>query len=370
MLPKAPTDQSSAGETLVKTGKPEQTAVSLIAAKEEATDVDMSNIESAPQQESQHRVEVENQANQVPTPLGISKHDSKLPCELLKDAAVRDDLEDEGENGEDNNDPDYDPEKDKIEQQNKPRKTAPIPKGPHEWFKRQWERDQQEAQSKKSKSAKKRKGEGGKGSRPAKAQKSSHDNSSASSSVPDGNAQVPEDESPYMPEITSKTKGEQWKVITAHIPKGSDTRRNNDQKGDLERAHKCFGFGKVVTGEKGTWRLKNMETGLWSCQITAVAWMMKQECYPGALKGGLIADEMGMGKTLVSLGCISGNPPEGHPSLKSMKSTLVIVPSVDVVKQWEGQLLKHCGSPINDSYSIYAQSKRVSVDMLTDKHIM
>lgn len=156
-----------------------------------------------------------------------------------------------------------------------------------------------------------------------------------------------------MPEMSTCTHAEQLAMIRNSIPEGSDNRRSKTQKRDLQQAVKSFGY-KVLKAHDGNWLHKHMETALYSYQVTATSWMMQRELVKaGPAAGGIIADEMGMGKTLMSLACVAGNPPEKGDEKKFTKSTLIIVPNKDVAKQWLEEAKKHLGANISKWVKIY-----------------
>lgn len=90
--------------------------------------------------------------------------------------------------------------------------------------------------------------------------------------------------------------------------------------------------------------LNNIElkTKLMDYQIYGVSWMKNRE--NSIVQGGILADEMGMGKTLQALGLISTDK----------KLTLVIAPAV-ALNQWMSEIEKHAPDLIAVSY--YGRSK-------------
>ncbi|KAG8410022.1 hypothetical protein J3458_019093 [Metarhizium acridum] len=164
------------------------------------------------------------------------------------------------------------------------------------------------------------------------------------------------DEPPVsMPEIDANTHQKQFALLRDSIPKGADTRRTKTQNRDLREAVKLFGYRKVKA-MSGNWLLQGMETALYGYQLTAAAWMVKRECARAQPFGGLIADEMGIGKTITSLACVVGNPPEAEDLETYTKGTLVIVPNFDIANQWLKEVKKHCSDDIR-KFAMIHQSK-------------
>lgn len=94
----------------------------------------------------------------------------------------------------------------------------------------------------------------------------------------------------------------------------------------------------------------------------SLAWMSSQE-NETKFKGGILADEMGMGKTIQTIACMMKNraagPNIGLPSKgKSAKSTLIICPQVAMV-QWRGEIERYCAAG-SLTLTMYHGPKRVS----------
>lgn len=151
-----------------------------------------------------------------------------------------------------------------------------------------------------------------------------------------GNSSSTTDGPPLLPiePIKAKTHAEQFAQIRASIPQNGDIRRKKTQRKDLEEAVKLFGYRKVEACDGG-WKLKGMETPLKSHQITAVAWMVKRELAQAEPFGGILADAMGMGKTIMSLACMTGNQADAEHMQKFCNATLVVVPSKIIAQQWQ-----------------------------------
>ncbi|KAK4069128.1 hypothetical protein Trihar35433_5707 [Trichoderma harzianum] len=162
------------------------------------------------------------------------------------------------------------------------------------------------------------------------------------------------DNSPLLPiePIKATTHAEQFAQITACIPQNCDTRRKGTQKRDLKEAAQIFGYRKVEA-QNGDWKLKGMATAMRNHQITAVAWMMKRELARSEPHGGILADAMGMGKTIMSLACMIGNPPDDDDCEKFCNATLVVVPNRTIAQQWESETRKHCLAPYKHMVFIY-----------------
>lgn len=157
-----------------------------------------------------------------------------------------------------------------------------------------------------------------------------------------------------MPDVKAITHAEQLAQIKAHMAERCDTRRTSTQKKDLEQAMKSFGY-KRVKAVDGRWVLgKTMRSALLNYQLTVASWMCKREVC-GEPSGGLIADEMGMGKTVVSLACASEHMAEKEDIEDYSKATLVVVPSHEMALQWKEEIHRPCTSRLADGAVVYTK---------------
>ncbi|KAL7934357.1 SNF2 family N-terminal domain-containing protein [Trichoderma chlorosporum] len=155
-----------------------------------------------------------------------------------------------------------------------------------------------------------------------------------------------------MKRIKATTHAEQFAQTMANIPENCDTRRKGTQKRDLKEAASIFGYKKVEAHD-GEWKLKGMKSFLRHHQITAVSWMVKRELGRMEPFGGILADAMGMGKTIMSLACMIGNEPDEEHLDKFCNATLVVVPNKQIAQQWQDETRKHCMPPYKHMVFIY-----------------
>ncbi|KAI8949067.1 P-loop containing nucleoside triphosphate hydrolase protein [Xylaria longipes] len=92
-------------------------------------------------------------------------------------------------------------------------------------------------------------------------------------------------------------------------------------------------------------RVEGMSTTIRDYQAVGAAFMLRQERSRNGCRGGIIADDMGIGKTVQSIACMLANPPSKKAKQASQGATLIIVPNQGLVKQWAGELLKHAQIP-------------------------
>jgi hypothetical protein len=106
------------------------------------------------------------------------------------------------------------------------------------------------------------------------------------------------------------------------------------------------GVAKHVRGIemiKNGWTMKGMLTPLKNYQIINCGWMRRQEMRARQPKGGILADQMGLGKTVTCIAnIVNGRPLKTYPPHLQPKShtTLIVVPS-SLLGQWRTEIARH-----------------------------
>ncbi|KAI0972596.1 P-loop containing nucleoside triphosphate hydrolase protein [Xylaria arbuscula] len=98
-------------------------------------------------------------------------------------------------------------------------------------------------------------------------------------------------------------------------------------------------FGNEHGNELG--RIEGMSTTIRDYQTVGVAFMVRQERSRNDCPGGIIADDMGIGKTVQSIGCMLANPPSMKAMRAKRSTTLIVVPNRGLGSQWGGELGLH-----------------------------
>ncbi|TAQ90570.1 hypothetical protein B7494_g1097 [Chlorociboria aeruginascens] len=163
-------------------------------------------------------------------------------------------------------------------------------------------------------------------------------------------------------------KATQLQKLLANIPEGSDTRKGRGDKAKLLKASKSFGYANVK-GVQGKWLVKGMVSTLYHHQLLGAQWMVERELSNDPPHGGLLADGMGLGKTVQTLACMVGNPP-GQGDLKhGVKATLIVVPS-SVILQWLDEIRLHVKEKIFPKIMHYKTSANIPLSVLEDLDIV
>ncbi|KAI0200039.1 P-loop containing nucleoside triphosphate hydrolase protein [Astrocystis sublimbata] len=80
-----------------------------------------------------------------------------------------------------------------------------------------------------------------------------------------------------------------------------------------------------------------------------------------ALRGGILADEMGIGKTVQAIACMVANPPGKAVRRNHQGATLIVVPNQGLVEQWHQELLRHANFSEDDVVKYTGGMKRLSI---------
>ncbi|KAI0189319.1 SNF2 family N-terminal domain-containing protein [Xylaria flabelliformis] len=150
-------------------------------------------------------------------------------------------------------------------------------------------------------------------------------------------------------------------------------KQRKSEKAELEEAILVFG-SKIEREEKeqdcpnDLFRVRGMLTAIPDYQAVGAAFMLRQErsrkvtCASksdqaanqsndqmekshNGCRGGILADDMGVGKTVQTIACMLANPPSLRAKSALQGATLIVVPSQGLVKQWTEELLRHANVP-------------------------
>ncbi|KAI5250498.1 hypothetical protein E4T43_00348 [Aureobasidium subglaciale] len=126
-------------------------------------------------------------------------------------------------------------------------------------------------------------------------------------------------------------------ALKKDAPKGSAAAKDTIR---LNKAIKSFtGRQTVKPAANGQWAVSGMQTTLKSWQTINAGFMRRRETGVEKPRGGILADQMGLGKTVTCLtNIVNGRPREGA---SKRYTTLVVVPP-GIIAQWEEEIKTHC----------------------------
>ncbi|EAA28286.2 hypothetical protein GE21DRAFT_6067 [Neurospora crassa] len=120
--------------------------------------------------------------------------------------------------------------------------------------------------------------------------------------------------------------------------------------GDLKQLKEArVAFGKKnYKQDGGTWKITGLKSRLHHYQFAGAGWMVNRE-RSGDVPGGFQCDDTGLGKTVMTLACIAGNPPWDRDEDPTRGGTLIVVPA-SAVSQWMEEIGKHTSRMTFDQY--------------------
>ncbi|KAL8645226.1 MAG: hypothetical protein Q9226_007394 [Calogaya cf. arnoldii] len=141
------------------------------------------------------------------------------------------------------------------------------------------------------------------------------------------------------PTVFSTRKDKALKDLLIDIPLENlkDARNERQHILDSTKVLGKHGLCRLANDGTSNWVLKGMATTLYSYQVQGAAWMKLRETGDVAPYGGILADQMGLGKTLQILACMVANRPEPTEDIK----TTLIVCTASIAHQWEQEIEKH-----------------------------
>lgn len=105
-----------------------------------------------------------------------------------------------------------------------------------------------------------------------------------------------------QPVFQSRNKRDALKELIASVPLPEKLDARNDMNALLQASKDFDGHGACRIAENSNWRVRGMATNLKGYQVLGSAFMRRRENGVSEPRGGLVADQMGLGKTLMMLG--------------------------------------------------------------------
>ncbi|KAI9674520.1 MAG: hypothetical protein M1817_001858 [Caeruleum heppii] len=151
--------------------------------------------------------------------------------------------------------------------------------------------------------------------------------------------QLPDDDEPAAlddqstktpPSVEGDTEG------AANLSRQADNERIILAEGLDGKPHRY----KLTREKTAFWTIRGMTTALLDHQILGVDWMVNdKELGDKGPRGGLLADAMGLGKTMQVIATIVSNPPPAEAS-GAARVTLIIAPTA-LLRQWKEEIESH-----------------------------
>ncbi|OAL54395.1 hypothetical protein IQ07DRAFT_558454 [Pyrenochaeta sp. DS3sAY3a] len=145
-------------------------------------------------------------------------------------------------------------------------------------------------------------------------------------------------DAPEQPTFKSKVKDDALKELIASLPLENRKIAKGDMSTLLAATKDFDGVGACKSDGAGQWKVKGMLTPLKAYQVLGAAFMRRREKGEHEPRGGLLADQMGLGKTVQTLAnIVNGRPPKEH---KGPKTTLIVAAPA-LLSQWMSEIERH-----------------------------
>ena len=171
--------------------------------------------------------------------------------------------------------------------------------------------------------------------------------------------------------IQAKKQDDQLKAMKAFLFKISSNPNARSRSLDLRvlrEALKSFGSRQVLA-RNGMWKLKGMISNLYNHQLVGVRWMFGQEFSPDGPYGGILGDQMGLGKTVQVLAAMSANRPSPQDVEAGCHQTLIVAPAV-AITQRDKEIEKHCDKSFIKLVHHYKASQKLRPGIWKSADIM
>jgi SNF2 family DNA or RNA helicase len=140
-----------------------------------------------------------------------------------------------------------------------------------------------------------------------------------------------------LPNITTSTnKRQALKELLASIPLEHRDEGLLDNKAVFKAAAQFTPATSCRPDGTNGWAVKGMVSSLTHYQMLGTSFMRRQEKQQEDPRGGIVADAMGLGKTVMMI----ANIVNGKNLARGKGPTLVVAPA-GLVHQWQGEILRH-----------------------------
>jgi SNF2 family DNA or RNA helicase len=112
-----------------------------------------------------------------------------------------------------------------------------------------------------------------------------------------------------------------------------------------------------------------MKSTLYHHQLLGAQWMVSRELSDSAPFVRLLADGMGLGKTVQTLACMVANQPEATDKARGIKATLIVVPSA-VIDQWIEEIRSHVKHEVFPKILHYKSSSKIDIEVVKDLDVV
>lgn len=154
------------------------------------------------------------------------------------------------------------------------------------------------------------------------------------------------------------------RIMVFGMEKGPSVKKKkkSDDAIKIEKSSVNFTRGnKPKRLENGMFELPRMKTTLHPYQMLGVSWLRWREWSATEPFGGFLADQMGLGKTIMMLACILDGRPDRLALKRGHRATLVVAPK-SIIKQWQREIDLHCHEKWVGKVTVYRTNLKADKD--------
>ncbi|KZM25989.1 uncharacterized protein EKO05_0009128 [Ascochyta rabiei] len=144
-----------------------------------------------------------------------------------------------------------------------------------------------------------------------------------------------------QPTFRTKNKAEALKELIASVPIQDKKQARNDMNTLIQASKEFDGQFSCKLEPSGNWIVRGMKTSLKGYQVLGSAFMRRRENDEKEPKGGLMADQMGLGKTLMMLANIVNSRDAMIKNKGFGPRTTLLVASPNLLYQWGAEIAQH-----------------------------
>jgi hypothetical protein len=157
-----------------------------------------------------------------------------------------------------------------------------------------------------------------------------------------------------QPTFRARNKQDALKELIASVPIGEQKNARDDMNTIIAAGRDFDGHGSVRAAG-GNWMVKGMTTSLKSYQVLGSGFMRRRENSDQEPRGGLMADQMGLGKTLMML----ANIINGLPKKGVQPRTTLLIASPSLLAQWAQEIEQHTDARLGLKVLRYGAGTRI-----------
>ncbi|KAJ4986313.1 SNF2 family domain-containing protein [Stagonosporopsis vannaccii] len=144
-----------------------------------------------------------------------------------------------------------------------------------------------------------------------------------------------------QPVLQTRRKADALKELIASVPLQEKTQVRNDMNTLLQASKDFDGQGACKIAAHGNWLVRGMKTSLKGYQLLGTAFLRRRENDAHEPRDGLMADQMGLGKTLMMLANIVNSRDAMIRTKDNGPKTTLLVAGPALLTQWAAEIQQH-----------------------------